>query len=131
MSIIVPEVNIHHVFSHDFVTAVKLLGNNFMMCDSIWITEREWFPTVLMCWIQIPDHFCIWLSGRSSDIKNMCFCYLNHHCVIAVKVGWKWVSVMWEHMNYWIRVFFNCLNVLNPNIKLFLILVKWNIINFK
>jgi len=35
MSIIVPEVNIHHVFSHDFVTAVKLLGNNFMMCDSI------------------------------------------------------------------------------------------------
>jgi len=61
----------------------------------------------------------------------MCFCYLNHHCVIAVKVGWKFVSGLCEHMNYWKRVFSNCFEVLNPNIKSFLLLVEWKIIKHK
>jgi len=50
------------------------------------------------------------------------------HCC---KIGWKLVSDVWEHMNYWKRVFFNCFDVLNPNIKSFLLLVEWKIIKHK
>jgi len=48
---------------------------------------------------------------------------LNHHVVTAVKVTWKLVSHVCEHMNYWKRVFSNCFDVLNPNIKSFLLFV--------
>ena len=61
----------------------------------------------------------------------MCFCYLNHHFVTTVKVGWKLVSDVCEHMNYWKRLFSNCFDVLNPNIKSFLLLVEWKIIKHK
>ena len=47
------------------------------------------------------------------------------HCC---KVDWKLDSDMWEQMDNWKRVFFNCFDVLNPNIKSFFILVEWNII---
>jgi len=36
---------------HDFVTAEKLLGILCLVCECIWIDEREQFPTVLMWWI--------------------------------------------------------------------------------
>jgi len=55
--------------NHDVVTAVKLPGNPFMVCESIWTNEREWIPTVLMWWIQLSNHFCFWLNGRSSNNK--------------------------------------------------------------
>ncbi len=54
---------------HDFVTAVKQVGNKFLVCGSMWVTEREWFPTFLMWWIQLYSHFCCWLIGRSSNSK--------------------------------------------------------------
>ncbi len=71
-----------------------------------------------------------WVEDHQTQ-NNMCFCYLNHHCVTAVKVGWKLVSHVCEHMNYWRRVFSNCFDVLNPNIKSFLFLVEWKIIKHK
>jgi len=55
------------------------------MCDSIWINEREWFPTILMCWIQLSNYFCFWLSARSSN-TNKYFSYLNPDIVTAVKL---------------------------------------------
>jgi len=61
----------------------------------------------------------------------MWFCYLNHHFVTAVKVCCKLVSHVCEHMNYWKRVFSNCFNVPNLNIKSLLILVEWKIIKHK
>ena len=62
----------------------------------------------------------------------MCFGYLNHHFVTAVaKVGYTFVSSVCEHMNYWKRVFSNCFDVPNPNIKSFLLLVEWKIIKHK
>jgi len=64
--------------------AVKLVGNKFLVCESIWITGMEWLLIVLMCWIQISNNVCSWLSGRSSNINNMCFWYVNHHFVTAV-----------------------------------------------
>jgi len=49
---------------------------------------------------------------------------LNHHFVTTVKVGWKLISDVCEHhMNYWKRAFSNCFDVLNLNIKSFLLLV--------
>jgi len=60
--------------------------------------------------------------------KKYVFCYLNHHFVTAVKVTWKLVSDVCEHMKYLKRVFLNCFHVLNPNIKSFLLLVEWKII---
>ena len=93
---------------------------------SIWITERECFPSVLMCWIQISNHFCFWLSERSSNIKL----YVSLLCEQSFChwIGWKFVSSVCEHMNCWNRVLSNCFDVLNPNIKSFFILVEWNII---
>jgi len=55
----------------------------------------------------------------------MCFGYLNHHFVTAVKVAWKLISDVCEHMNYWKRVFSNCFDVLNQKTKSFLLLVEW------
>ncbi len=53
---------------------------------------------------------------------------IYYHCC---KVTWKSVSGVWEHMNYCKKVFSNCVDVLNPNIKSFLLLVKWKIIRHK
>jgi len=39
--------------NHDFVTAVELLGNKFLVCGSIWITEKE-----------CSNQFCFWLSKQ-------------------------------------------------------------------
>jgi len=96
-----------------------------------WITERKCFTIVFMCSIQTPNHFSFdWVEDHGTQ-NNMCFCYLNHHCVTTVKIGYKLVSGLCEHMNYWKRVFSNCLHVLNPNIKSFLLLVEWKIIKHK
>ena len=94
------------------------------MCDSIWITERECFPTVLMWWIQLSNHYCFWLSGRSSNIKQYVFLLCEPSFCHCCKVGWKLVPHVCEHMNYWKRVFSNCFDVLNPNIKSFLLLIE-------
>ena len=58
--------------NHHFVTAVKLVIKLFLVYVSIWITGIECFPIVLMCWIQISNHFCFWLSERS-NIKQYVF----------------------------------------------------------
>jgi len=117
--------------NHHFVTAVKLVGNKFLVCESIWITGRECFPTVLICWIQISNYVCSWLSGGSSNMKQYVFLLCEPSFCHCCKVGWKLVSVMWEHMNYWKRVFSNCFDVLNQNIKSSLLLVEWKIIKHK
>ena len=54
---------------YDFVTAVKLVGNKLLVCGSMWVTKREWFPTVLMWWIQLSSHICCWWIGISSNNK--------------------------------------------------------------
>ena len=46
------------------------------------------------------------------------------HCC---KVGWKLVAGVCEHMNYWKRVFSSSFDVMNPNIKSFLLLIEWKI----
>jgi len=81
--------------NHHFVIAVKLLGKLFLMCDSIWITKRECFPTVLVCWIQISNHFFFFLSGRSSNIKQyvflLCepaFCGMLQCCMVCYSIAW-------------------------------------------
>jgi len=117
--------------NHLFVTAVKLVGNLFLMCKSIWCTEREYFPSVLVCRIQISNNFCFWLSGRSSKIKQYVFLLCETSCCHCCKVGWKLISSVWEHFNDWNRGFSNCFDVLNPNIRLFLLLVEWKIIKYK
>jgi len=56
----------------------------------------------------------------------MCFCYLNHHFVTAVKlVGNLFLMYVIT------RVFSNCFDVLNPNIKSFLLLIEWKIIKHR
>jgi len=101
------------------------------MCVSIWITERECFPIALMYWIQIPNNFCFWLTERLSNIKQYVFLLCEPSFCHCCKVGWELVSGVCEHMNYWKRVFSNCFDVLNPNIKSFLLLVEWKMIKHK
>jgi len=84
-----------------------------------------------MCWIQISNHFCFWLSGRSSNIKQYVFLICEPSFCHCCKVGWELVSGLCKHMNYWKRVFSNCFDVPNPNIKSFLLLVEWKIIKHK
>ena len=60
--------NCFSYLNHDFFTAVELLGI-FLVYGSIWFNERDWFSTVLMWWIQLSNHFCFWLSARSSNSK--------------------------------------------------------------
>ena len=111
--------------NHHFVNAVELVGNLFLMSVSIWITESECFPTFLMCWIQISNHFSFELSGTSSNIKQSVFLLCEPSFCHCCKVGWKLVSVMWEHMNYWKS---HCFDVLSSNIKSFLLLVECKIL---
>jgi len=117
--------------NHHFTNAVKLVGKYFLVWVSIWITERECFPTGLMCWIQISNHVCYWLSGRSSNIKQYVFLLCEPSFCHCCKVGYKFVSSVCEHMNCWNWVLSNCFDLLNPNIKSFFILVEWNIIKHK
>jgi len=114
--------------NHHFVTTVKLVINLFLVYVSIWITERKCFPTVLMCWIHISNYFCFWLSGRSPNIKQYVFLLCEASFCHCCKVGWKLVSDVCEHMDYRKRVFSNCFDVLNPDIKSLLLLVEWKII---
>jgi len=102
-----------------FCHCYKVGGNKFLLCESIWITERECFPAVLMCRIQISNHFCFWWSGRSSNIKQYGFLLCEPSFCHCCKVGWKLVSGVWEYMNYWKRVLSNCFDMLKSIIKHF------------
>ena len=77
------------------------------------------------------NHFCFWLSGKSSNIKQYGFLICEPSFCHCCKVGWELVSGMWEYMNYWKRVFSNSFDVLNPNIKSCLLFVEWKIIKHK
>jgi len=84
-----------------------------------------------MCWIQISNHVCFWLRERSSNIKQYVVLLCKPSFCQCSKVGWKFVSSVCKHINYWNRVFSNCFDVLNPNIKSFLLLVEWKTIKHK
>jgi len=61
--------------NHHFVTAIKLFDNLLLMCESIWITKKECFPTVLMCWIQLSKHLSCGQQG--ADVQ-----YLKLHVLL-------------------------------------------------
>jgi len=117
--------------NHHFVTAVKLDIYLFLVYGSTWFVGIECFPTVLICRIQISNHFLFWLSGTSSNIKLYVFWLLEPSICHCSKVGYQFVSCVCEHMNCWNTVFSNCFDVMNPNIKSFFILVEWDIIKQK
>ena len=75
------------------------------MSVSIWITERECFPTVLMSWIQISNHVCSWLSGRSSNIKQYVF-LLTWTIILSLLYSWLVISFRcvsaYELLSIWI-----------------------------
>jgi len=63
-------------------------------------------------------------------INNTYFSYLKHVFVTAVKLlGSNFL--VWEHMNYWRKVISTGLQVVNPIMKSFLLLVEWKIVNHK
>jgi len=110
--------------NHDFATDIKLLSFLFLICVSMWITEREWFQTVLISWIQLSNHFCFGWVQDLQTITSKCFSYLNQNVVTTVKLLTFWCV---EAYDYWKRVVSNCFDMVNPIIRSFLLLVDWNI----
>jgi len=100
---------------------------------SVWAYELLKESGFQLFWCAESKYQIIFAFGwvENHQRYNMCFCWLNHHCVTAVIVGWTFVSHVCEHMNYWKRVLSNLFDVLNPNIKWFLLLVEWKIIQHK
>jgi len=76
--------------NHDFATDIKLLSFLFLICVSMWITEREWFQTVLISWIQLSNHFCFGWVQDLQTITSKCFSYLNQNVVTTVKLLTFW-----------------------------------------
>jgi len=68
-----------------FCYCCKLLGNYFLVCESIWTTESEWFPAHLMC---LSNSQIILAFGWAEDlqIEKYAFFIFNHDFVTAVKL---------------------------------------------
>ncbi len=84
--------------NHDFVTAVKLLWK--LIC-SVWVhinLKKEWFLIVLVCWLQLSNHFFFWLNGKFST-KECVFFRLETWFCHCCKVIWKLVSGVWVQGN--------------------------------
>jgi len=102
------------------------------LVSDVWEYMNYWKRVLSNCFdVLNPNIKSCLLSERSSNIKQYVSLLCEQSFCHCCKIGWKFVSSVCEHMNCWNRVLSNCFDVLNPNIKSFLLLVEWKIIKHK
>jgi len=87
--------------NHDFATAIQLLGNQFLVCECIFIIERGWYSIFLMCCIQFSKHFSFDRVQVHQIHNIMSFSCLNHNYATAVQLL-RISFFCVRDMNYWI-----------------------------
>ncbi len=104
------------------------------LVPSVWEHMNYWKRVVSNCFDVVNPIIKSFLLLVECKIfkQEMIRCFmLEPWCCHCCKVTWELVPSVWEHMNYWKRVVSNWFDVLNPNIKLLLLLVEWKIIKHK